>query len=81
MERNSTSHEIEVSTIPLKLTCAPPYETLVFIGNSAGVEFRERSGRYYGGRGGERQETLHLETMRDLKQNGFVQKRTKIYFN
>ena len=81
MERNAPFSEVEVSTIPLKLAYAPPYETLVFIGNNAGVEFRERGGRYYGGRGDERQEKLHLETMRDLKQNGFVPKGTKIYFN
>lgn len=81
MERSETLNEIKVSTIPLKLGYAPKYETLVFIGNSAGVEFREQSGRYYGRRGDERQESLHLEAIRDLKQNGFVPKRTKIYFN
>ena len=81
MERNATFSEVKVSTIPLKLTCVPRYETLVFIGNSAGAEFREPSGRYYGGRGDERQEFLHLKTIRDLKQNGFVPKRTDIYFD
>lgn len=80
MERNATSHEVRVSTVPLNLECAPLYETLVFIGDCI-KEFHEPNGEYYGRRGDERQETLHLEVMRDLKQNGFVPKRTDIYFN